>query len=188
LLPALDRLLERAGARVRDLRLIVVGTGPGSFTGLRVAAATALGLARGCGAELFGVPSMEALCWRELAPGEEGAVVLDARQGELYFAQYRRATDAIAVIRAPSVILPGELAALVPARSRLFGEPGIERAAALDAAARARLEVEHSPSAAALLELGARKHAREGAHGAEQIEPLYLRAFASRSNARASSR
>ncbi|HUR28347.1 MAG TPA: tRNA (adenosine(37)-N6)-threonylcarbamoyltransferase complex dimerization subunit type 1 TsaB [Planctomycetota bacterium] len=184
LLPALERLLTEAGKSVRDLGLIVVGTGPGSFTGLRVAAATALGLARGTGARLFGLPSVEALCWSALSVGEEAAVVLDARQGELYFAHYRREIESVLVLHAPSLVVPVELPALLPPAIRIFGEPGIDRAAALDSATSARLEVDRQPSAAAVLELGAARFAREGAHGIAGIEPLYLRAFASRSKTR----
>jgi tRNA threonylcarbamoyladenosine biosynthesis protein TsaB len=188
LLPALDRLLSSHGKRVRDLELIVVGTGPGSFTGLRVAVATALGLARGGDASLFGVPSGEALCWRELAVGEAAAVVLDARQGELYFAHYQRALDGVRVVHAPSVIAPADLPALLTSGPRIFGEPGIELAASLDSAARARLCVDRSPTASALLELGVLRHGREGAHSAAQLEPLYLRAFGSSATARARNR
>ena len=185
LLPALDRLLSKTGQSVRDLELLVVGTGPGSFTGLRVAVATALGLARGCGTVLFGQPSWEAVCWRELRQGEAAAIVLDARQGELYFARYRRASDGVDVLQAPCIVRPGDLPRLVSGDLRLFGEPGIERAAELDTSATARLCVDRSPSAAALLELGALRHAREGSHSGVQLEPLYLRAFASRASERA---
>lgn len=180
LLPALDRLLARAGLTVGDLTLLVVGTGPGSFTGLRVAVATALGLARGNRAALFGVPSGEALCWRELAPGEQAAVLLDARQSACSFAHYRRLEHGIEVLRAPCLVRPAEIAALVGDSLRIFGEPGIETAAVLDDSARARLRTDCSPSASALLELGLLRHGREGSHTAAQLEPLYLRAFGSR--------
>jgi tRNA threonylcarbamoyl adenosine modification protein YeaZ len=94
LLPELANLFRRAGieplAGSRALGAIVVGTGPGSYTGLRVGIATALGLARASGARVLGVPSIAALAWRELAPGEEGAILLDARANRLYFARYRR--------------------------------------------------------------------------------------------------
>ncbi len=187
LLPALERLLAKTGRRVGDLELIVVGTGPGSFTGLRVAVATALGLARGSGAALFGLPSGEALCWRELFVGQEAAILLDARQGELYFAHYRRAPASVEVLRAPCVIRPGDLPKVLPANILLFGEPGIEQAAALGAQEHRQLCLDRSPDAASLLELGALRHGREGSHSMEQLEPLYLRAFASRASTRTGS-
>ena len=177
LLPALDRLLAKAGLGVADLKLLVVGTGPGSFTGLRVATATALGIARGCGTELFGIPSGEAQCWRELAVGEEAALLADARQSAYYFAHYRRLESGIEVLKAPCLIRPSELAALVGGQLRIFAEPSLDLATTLGAEVRARLSLGTVPSAAALLELGVLRHAREGAHTAAALEPLYLRAF-----------
>src|SRR5262249_50262107 len=110
--------------------------------------------------------------------GEEAGIVLDARQGELYFARYRRAADGVEVVRAPCVIQPGELGALAPTGLRLFGDSGDEVADA------ARVHERFAPSASALLELGRVRHAGEGSHPAAQLEPLYLRAFASRSRAK----
>jgi tRNA threonylcarbamoyladenosine biosynthesis protein TsaB len=179
LLPTLERLLSRAGARVRDLELVVVGTGPGSFTGLRVAAATAMGLARGGRAQLFGVPSFEALAWRELALGEQGALLFDARQGELYFGRFRRAAEDVEVLQAACLIRPAELLA-AGAGERWFGDADTARAAGLDESARARLCIDRVPQASAVLELGLARFARQGAHAPAQIEPLSLRAFGAR--------
>jgi tRNA threonylcarbamoyl adenosine modification protein YeaZ len=61
LLPALDRLLGELHIRRSDLSAIVVGTGPGTFTGLRVGLATAKGLAHGLGIPLVGVSTAAAL-------------------------------------------------------------------------------------------------------------------------------
>lgn len=61
LLPAVVRVLERAGLRLGDLDGIVVGTGPGAFTGLRVGIATAKTLAHELGIPIVGVPTSDAL-------------------------------------------------------------------------------------------------------------------------------
>ena len=61
LLPAVERLLTDGGVERSELRGIVVGTGPGAFTGLRVGIATAKGLAHGLGCPLVGVSTAEAL-------------------------------------------------------------------------------------------------------------------------------
>lgn len=182
LLPALDRLLSKAGGGIADLELLVVGTGPGSFTGLRVATATALGIARGCKAALLGIPSGEAQCWRELAVGEEAAWVADARQSTYYFAHYRRLESGIEVLKAPCLIRPAELAALVGLKLRIFAEPGLDLSTTLGAGVQTRLTQGTLPSAAALLELGMLRLGREGSHSAAQLEPLYLRTFASPPN------
>jgi tRNA threonylcarbamoyl adenosine modification protein YeaZ len=61
LLPAIDRLLGESGVRQADLAGIVVGTGPGTFTGLRVGLATAKGLAHGLSVPIVGVSTGAAL-------------------------------------------------------------------------------------------------------------------------------
>jgi tRNA threonylcarbamoyl adenosine modification protein YeaZ len=61
LLPAIDDLLGRAVIERTQLAAIVVGTGPGAFTGLRVGIATAKGLAHGLGCPIVGVSTAEAL-------------------------------------------------------------------------------------------------------------------------------
>ena len=74
LLRQIDELLTAAGVALADLSGIVVGTGPGAFTGLRVGLATAKGLAHGLGAPIAGVPTSEALLLAARgARGPEGA-------------------------------------------------------------------------------------------------------------------
>lgn len=90
------------GGRARIGR-VVAGTGPGSYTGLRVALATASGLARALGAEFRGAPSFAALAAGVLAPGEEAVVTVDARRGNVYAARCTRA--AADPSRAPVVVV-----------------------------------------------------------------------------------
>ena len=61
LLARIDEMLSAAGVATSDLGAIVVGTGPGAFTGLRVGLATAKALARGLDLPIAGVPTSEAL-------------------------------------------------------------------------------------------------------------------------------
>ena len=61
LLPAVVRLLERSGLRLAELGGVIVGTGPGAFTGLRVGLATAKTLAHELGRPVVGIPTSEAL-------------------------------------------------------------------------------------------------------------------------------
>ncbi len=60
LIPTIDAVLEEAGAVLSELAGLVVGAGPGSFTGVRVAAATAKGLAHALDIPLWAVSSLEA--------------------------------------------------------------------------------------------------------------------------------
>ena len=92
LAPTIADMLHAAGLGARDLTEIVVGDGPGSFTGLRVAAALAKGLARGSGAQLHAMPSLPLIAAADDA-AEPGTYlcVLDALRGE-WFVQAARCT------------------------------------------------------------------------------------------------
>ncbi|MCA9002897.1 MAG: tRNA (adenosine(37)-N6)-threonylcarbamoyltransferase complex dimerization subunit type 1 TsaB, partial [Planctomycetes bacterium] len=79
LLPLLTAGLEKLGLERERLARVHVGIGPGSFTGLRVGAAIALGLHGGLGVPLCAVPSVAATAWAHLEEGERGTVVIDAR-------------------------------------------------------------------------------------------------------------
>jgi tRNA threonylcarbamoyladenosine biosynthesis protein TsaB len=88
-----DALLD-AGCAARDLTDIVAGGGPGSFTGLRVAAALAKGLARGADAALHSVPSLPLIAAADdSAPAGTYHAVLDALRGEWFVQSVTRAPD-----------------------------------------------------------------------------------------------
>jgi tRNA threonylcarbamoyladenosine biosynthesis protein TsaB len=180
LLPALDRLVMDLGAKPRDLVAVLVGTGPGSYTGLRVGIATALGLARASGAAILGVPSGETLCFGELAAGGEGIYLLDARSAEIYYARYRRLEHEVETIAAPRVVEPGSVEALLASEVPsvpIFGDATVAEAARLGADARAQLRSDVAPRAEMLLELGLARLARGLATPLAAVEPLYLRPF-----------
>jgi len=88
LLPAIHEVLEAADLRIGEVEGFAVGLGPGSFTGLRIALATAKGLALGTGRPLVGVPTLDALAWN-VAPASLICPVLDARKKEVFAAIYR---------------------------------------------------------------------------------------------------
>ncbi len=76
LLAHVDALVRGHGAAVADVGAVVVGTGPGAFTGLRVGVATAKGLAVGLGRPLAAVPSGAALLEAARGMGARGSLVL----------------------------------------------------------------------------------------------------------------
>jgi tRNA threonylcarbamoyladenosine biosynthesis protein TsaB len=90
-LPAAQRLWERAGLTPGDLRLVVVATGPGSFTGLRVGASLGKGLALALHIPLVGVPTLDALAYQQAASGAAPArliAVVGAGRGQYYAGTY----------------------------------------------------------------------------------------------------
>ena len=85
LMSVIDFLTDQVGWKPADLERIVVAEGPGSYTGLRVAVATAKTLAYTLGIDLVGVSSLLALC-----PQQKGLVVplIDARRNTVYVGFY----------------------------------------------------------------------------------------------------
>lgn len=104
-------LLDAHGLDFPALDRVVVGVGPGSFTGLRIGVATARALALAADAELVGVSSLRALAAPALAaqPGQVVLAMLDARRGEAFVAAWRGDDEVLA----PRTAGPEELAGLV---------------------------------------------------------------------------
>ena len=75
-----DALFRQAGARPVDLEGIAVGTGPGSFTGVRIGLATARGLALALDVGVAGVSTLDALA----AGAPDALPVIDARRREIF--------------------------------------------------------------------------------------------------------
>lgn len=91
LAPAITGVLADAGVDRRELTDVVVGVGPGPFTGLRVGIVTARMLAAALGRPVHGVCSLDALALgavREAAVDEAFLVATDARRREVYWATY----------------------------------------------------------------------------------------------------
>jgi tRNA threonylcarbamoyl adenosine modification protein YeaZ len=90
LMPLVAAVLREAGVRVADLDQVVVGLGPGPFTGLRVGVVTAQVLATVSGVALHGVCSLDVLAAEYAAadPAGEFVVATDARRREVYWACY----------------------------------------------------------------------------------------------------
>jgi tRNA threonylcarbamoyladenosine biosynthesis protein TsaB len=126
LMPAAHTLMRAAGLGYADLGAIAVGTGPGTFTGLRIGIATAHGLAHANGTPIHPVLSLAAL-----AAGIESALALpliDARRGELYAAVYENGEEVVA----PFVASPEEVIARAPEGALAAGDGSIRFQQALE--------------------------------------------------------
>jgi tRNA threonylcarbamoyladenosine biosynthesis protein TsaB len=90
LLPMVDELLRKAGIAMTALDAIAFGCGPGGFTGLRIAAGTAQGLAAGIGRPVLPVSDLAALAaaGARHAGTERVLACLDARMGQVYWAAF----------------------------------------------------------------------------------------------------
>jgi tRNA threonylcarbamoyl adenosine modification protein YeaZ len=158
--------LEQAGVRPGDIERIVVGLGPGSYTGIRSAIAVAQGWQLARGIQTIGVSSVECLALQAQMKGWFGqvAIVVDAQRNEVYLATYRisenrrelterlrlaTADQARAIAAQPATVVVGpEATQWIPDARVLF------------------------PDAAALAQLASGGTAFEAS---ETLEPIYLR-------------
>lgn len=89
LLPAVEQLLQSAGVARDEISVVAVGRGPGSFTGVRIAVASAKGLAHGLGVPLTGLGTLDAVAWRFANREAIVGIVGDAMRGEVYPCLFR---------------------------------------------------------------------------------------------------
>jgi tRNA threonylcarbamoyl adenosine modification protein YeaZ len=115
--------LADAGRGMADLCAVVVGCGPGPFTGLRVGMATAAAYGHALGIPVYGVCSLDAIGGQTSG---QTLVVTDARRREVYWARYR---DGVRIdgpeVGAPADVDPGAAQAVAgsPEHAALFGLP-----------------------------------------------------------------
>jgi len=119
LLPAIEYLLRGAGWALSDLHLVAAGLGPGSFTGIRIGVATAVGLAQSCAIPFVGLSGLEALA-HAFPLGEcRVGVILDAQRAQVYYAEFRRHRGRLVRLSGPVLLRATELKS-VTRRSGLY--------------------------------------------------------------------
>jgi len=143
LLPAIARLLEKQGMRPDRLTDVVVGEGPGSFTGVRVAAATAKGLARSTGSRLWAVSSLAAAALDSGSLGDR-YVLFDAGAERIYGACHRVGPSGVTELVPPHAGELRELLEASPPSGAIFVGSGAIRHSEL--IARHGFDVEEFPA------------------------------------------
>jgi tRNA threonylcarbamoyladenosine biosynthesis protein TsaB len=121
LLPMADELLREAGLTARDLEAIAFGRGPGGFTGLRIAAGIAQGLAAGSGRPILPVSNLAAVAALAARVSQQTRVLvcMDARMGQVYWAAFDCRGAAPVALTGELLSNPAEV--LPPSGERWFG-------------------------------------------------------------------
>ena len=203
LIPTIDGVLQEAGVDSSELAGLVVGAGPGSFTGVRVAAATAKGLAHALDIPLWAVSSLEAgaaaVDIERFMPSfdigeaadpngghavalsdEERAwpryVLFDARSDRLYGACYRPTGSGFDVLIPPHATTIGAVLSAGPPFSAFAGDGAQKHADEIRGAGFALLPAPFGmPTAAGLLRALANSPSREPVEHVARWQPDYLR-------------
>ncbi len=179
LLPMADELLRQAGLTVRALDGIAFGRGPGSFTGLRIAAGIAQGLAAGSGRPVLPVSNLATLAAGAARATGAARILacLDARMGQVYWAAFDCADGVPAVVTEERLSDPDEVSPPSGARwngagSGFAAYPGI---AARVAGAFAGADGSLLPRARDMLGMAAADLAAGQGLAAARGLPVYLR-------------
>lgn len=176
LLPMVDEVLNEAGMPLTGLDGIAYGSGPGSFTGLRIGCGVAQGLALGADLPVLGVCTLLALAQGVAAP--QVIACLDARMGEVYQAAYRRDGGEWQAVCEPGLYAPG--AAPLPDAGEwlgcgnafaVYGDALQQRYGGLLAG----IQANPHPRAADIAALAAPRFARGEGQDAALAAPLYIR-------------
>jgi tRNA threonylcarbamoyladenosine biosynthesis protein TsaB len=175
-----EGVLKEAGLELEQIEGIAYGEGPGSFTGLRIAAGVTQGLALARGLGVVGVSSLLSLVEQaaEESAGEKFIACIDAHMGEVYHAAYRRAGSEWTEVSPPGLYKPEAVPVVSGSdwtgcgdgfaahRERLASRLG-------DRVSRIRSDV--GPSAGAVLKLAIPRFAAGEAKDAASAVPVYLR-------------
>lgn len=179
LLPLVHGCLEESRLGLAELDALVVGRGPGSFTGTRIALSTAKGIALGAGIPVVAVSSLEAAALDAGWTHGPVVVALDARKGELLVSAYACSVTSLQTLLEPSLLEPGHVADRLRALGediRVVGDGPLRHPGAFPG------HLEIAPASAPLISsplplvrLALPRLARGETDGPDALEPLYSR-------------
>lgn len=185
LLPMMESCFAEASVTLSDIGLIAVGTGPGSFTGLRIALATVKGLWLAKRIPVVGVSSLRALASGVAEKGARVVTLFDAFKGEVFAAVYERTTqgllhESLEPICATPANASAEIARVLGSSTAFWVGDGTRKFhdAFVDAIGPSFVSVDvslDSPRARYVAIEGLARFSTHGADDAGALEPVYVR-------------
>lgn len=113
LMPLIEKLFEDLGINLREIDVIALSEGPGSYTGLRIGAAIGKGLAYACNIPIVGVPTMKSLAANIFDMGKYIVPVMDAKAGRVYSGIYRWENNSLVTVKQQFPSTVDELAQII---------------------------------------------------------------------------
>lgn len=181
ILPQIQALLNAADMQLKDLHGVAFGAGPGSFTGVRIAAGVAQGLAFGANLPVVSICTLLALAEASemLASSTKKVIAcLDARMGEIYHAAYEKTDSEWQAVIEPGLYKPDAVPAMqgddwVGAGSGW--QTYAEQLTAIYGEHLRTIQPQLLPTASAILRLAQPVFARGEAKAASEAMPIYIR-------------
>ena len=177
LLPTLESMMKKTDWDISGIELVCVGTGPGSFTGLRIAVATVKGLSMFLRNKIAAVPTMDAMVMN--IPTVKGIVapLLDARKGKVYSCLYDRSGGYAVRVSDYLLVSIDELLEGLTRETVFFGDAVDQYQEKLDAHPLAvyNSDVDWYPRASHIGRIGL-EMSKSGTVSPVELDPLYLHA------------
>lgn len=178
LLPQIEQLMQRTGTNKKEIGLLAVSMGPGSFTGLRIGLATAEAMAYSWQCRLHGVSTLKALAYNVPVEGLVLSPVLDAQKGNYYQALYKWEKGVLTEL-APVQVVSGqqllERLALQGERALLLGECRRLEQSGLPCWVQAAPAVIRMPKGSSVALAALDEYDPEGDRKIFGLEPYYIR-------------
>lgn len=185
LAPGLAELTRQVGWKPRQVDLLAVAIGPGSFTGLRVGVTTAKSFAFAVGGECLGISTLEAIAEQAPVAAERLiAPAIDAQRGDVYAALYQRsATGRLDCLEPPAVVSAADWLATFTDGHTPTGPALKTLAARLPPLARIAPQTSWLPMASTVGRLAYEKYLAGQRDDHRRLAPLYLRKSAAEEKA-----
>lgn len=181
ILPMAESLLADAGVTLKQLDAVAFGRGPGSFTGVRIAAGVIQGIAFGADLPVVPVSSLAAMAQSvvDVGSGDKVLAAFDARMGQVYWGAYVRRDDGLIELQGEECVCAPEQVPLMDADEWVGAGSGWQRYAdvlreRLGSAIHA-MDTAAQPHASGVAKLGLQGFMQGQTVAAELARPVYLR-------------
>ncbi len=183
ILPMVKSLLDEAGLKLQNLDALAFGRGPGSFTGVRIAAGIVQGLALGADLPVVPISTLASMAQHSLASSDCSTIfaALDVRMGEVYFGVYQKDSKGLVRLAADEKVLPAKEVSFFPSVSGNYAGVGSGWGAYRDILSERLkgcvqfIDPECYPHAATVALLGQDGFLKQLAVAPEHALPVYLR-------------
>ena len=178
LTPMIERLVEKAGAKMTEIDAVAIGSGPGSYTGLRIGASTAKGICYALSVPLIAIGTLEIMAEQMFAQEPAADVVapmIDARRMEVYTAVYSRSGCLVE----PCALVVDETAYMRFLRDGelYLGGDGAEKCKSVITSPNAHFIDHIDPLARNMARLAYRKFLNNDFADVAYFEPFYLKEY-----------
>ncbi|MBI1185301.1 tRNA (adenosine(37)-N6)-threonylcarbamoyltransferase complex dimerization subunit type 1 TsaB [bacterium] len=177
--PAVSALLHNEKLKVADLAAVAISSGPGSYTGLRIATSFAKGICTALNIPLIAVPTLDILAHALFAKYPEADYVvplLDARRMEVYTATYHKSWQQV-VEKVNAVVINEKSFEHLADKSVVFGGNGTQKTAEVLQGQHWIFDKQVALSAANMCKLSEERQLAESFEDLMHFEPFYLKEF-----------